>query len=267
MYQYGGTLFFRWLASAKVQYDRLEFRTMDNYILHLRDQLQLAPRSINNRLSAVRSLYTWLRREGYVWENIPREVRGVRRVKSVPKPLSEEEVRQIMDTARTWPLMRAVLETLYSSGCRVSELCGMRMQDLRLESLEILVLGKGQKERLLLITHETKRAIEAWIEHRREQGHVLTAESPLWIGLRGWPLSDRMARQYITALAMIAGIQGRVWPHRFRHSCATHLLDHGAGLRDVQEILGHEDISSTQIYTHVSRVRLRRVYDQAHPRA
>ena len=266
-YRYYIRVYDEFLLARGVRYDRVDFGTVDLYLVHLRQTLGMAPHSVSSMFSAVKSLYSWLKRGGYVWENIPREVRGPKLPKLLPKPISEEEVGRITETARADPLMYAIVQTLYASGCRNAELCGMRLQDLQLDRAEVLVMGKGARERLLLLGAPAVEAIRAWIDYRRGRGETLRPESPLWIGPSGRPLKGRRLRQLIGALAKKAGIESNVWPHRFRHAVGTHLHDHGADLRDIQEILGHELIESTQIYTHVSRARLRKVYDQAHPRA
>jgi integrase/recombinase XerC len=160
----------------------------------------------------------------------------------------------------------ALLELLYASGIRVSELCGLDVDDLDLERRTIRVLGKGGRERTVPIGLPAQRAVLAWLRHGRPQLAGPTSGPALLLGARGARLNPTTARQVVTVRAAAAGL-ANTSPHDLRHSAATHLLDGGADLRAVQELLGHASLASTQIYTHVSKERLRRVYDQAHPRA
>jgi integrase/recombinase XerC len=160
----------------------------------------------------------------------------------------------------------ALLELLYAGGIRVSELCGLDVDDVDLSRRVVRVLGKGAKERTVPIGIPAQDAIEAWL--RAGRPHVAHAQSgpALLLGTQGGRLNPTTARQIVSAWAEAAGLP-HTSPHDLRHSAATHMLDGGADLRSVQELLGHSSLSSTQIYTHVSQERLRRAYDQAHPRA
>jgi integrase/recombinase XerC len=160
----------------------------------------------------------------------------------------------------------AILELLYASGVRVSELCGLDIDDLDLDRRTIRVLGKGGRERTVPIGLPAQRAVSAWLLHGRPHLAGSTTGPALLLGTRGGRLNPTTARQIVSARATALGF-ARTSPHDLRHSAATHLLDGGADLRAVQELLGHASLASTQIYTHVSKERLRRVYDQAHPRA
>jgi len=161
----------------------------------------------------------------------------------------------------------AVLELLYASGIRVSELCGLDVDDLDLDRRTVRVLGKGGKERTVPIGLPAQRAVLAWLGAGRPRLASESSGPALLVGARGGRLNPTTARQIVAARAAAAGLAQATSPHDLRHSAATHLLDGGADLRDVQELLGHASLASTQIYTHMSKERLRRVYDQAHPRA
>jgi integrase/recombinase XerC len=160
----------------------------------------------------------------------------------------------------------AVLELLYASGVRVSELCGLDIDDLDLDRRTIRVLGKGGRERTVPIGLPAERAVRTWLRDGRPRVAGPSSGSALLLGARGGRLNPTTARQVVAAWAAAAGL-AQTSPHDLRHSAATHLLDGGADLRAVQELLGHASLASTQIYTHVSKERLRKVYDQAHPRA
>jgi integrase/recombinase XerC len=159
-----------------------------------------------------------------------------------------------------------LLEILYAGGVRVSELCGLDVDDVDLSRRVVRVLGKGAKERTVPIGIPAQHAIEAWLrDGRRHLAHARSGPA-LLLGARGGRLNPTTARQVVAAWAAAAGLP-HTSPHDLRHSAATHMLDGGADLRSVQEMLGHASLSSTQIYTHVSQERLRQVYNQAHPRA
>jgi integrase/recombinase XerC len=160
----------------------------------------------------------------------------------------------------------AVLELLYASGIRVSELCGLDVDNVDLSRRVVRVLGKGARERTVPFGVPAQRAIEAWVRHGRPALATAASGAALLLGARGGRLNPTTVRQIVAAWARAAGLP-HIGPHGLRHSAATHMLEGGADLRSVQELLGHASLTSTQIYTHVSRERLRRVYDQAHPRA
>jgi site-specific recombinase XerD len=159
-----------------------------------------------------------------------------------------------------------VLEVLYASGVRVSELCGLDVGDVDLSRRVLRVLGKGAKERTVPFGVPAHRAIEEWLRHGRPALAIAASGDALLLGARGRRLNPTAARQIVAAWARVSDLP-HTTPHGLRHSAATHMLEGGADLRSVQELLGHASLASTQIYTHVSRERLRRVYDQAHPRA
>ena len=162
---------------------------------------------------------------------------------------------------------QALLETLYSTGCRVSEVAGMALADLDLDEGIVRVLGKGRKQRIALLGKPACAAIAAWLPHRRELVRASRRSDPdsVWVNRYGRPLSARWVFATVVARAQQAGLQTSLTPHGLRHSFATHLLDRGADLRTVQELLGHARLVTTEIYTHVSIGRLRDVYDKAHP--
>jgi site-specific recombinase XerD len=157
---------------------------------------------------------------------------------------------------------RAILETLYSSGLRVSELVGLKVRDLDLIGGTLKVLGKGRKERLVPIGSYGIQAIRRYLKERGEN-----LDAPLFRNRLGGPLTDRSVRRILHRYLNQVSIHRRISPHALRHSFATHLLDRGADLRGVQELLGHSSLSTTQVYTHVTTERLKRVYESAHPRA
>jgi site-specific recombinase XerD len=239
-------------------------------------KLQLAPRSLARKLSALRGFAAWAVEYSLIERDpVPREASAPRSLK-LPHALTEGEVLAILNAADTsGPLEandpatvrdRAILEVLYASGMRVSELCGLRLDALQLGEGFAVVLGKGSKQRLTPLGQCAILALSAYLAGPRAQ---LCAQAErhaeVFLSTRG-PLSRSQVFRLVKKYAALAGV-ARVSPHTFRHSCASHLLAHGADLRLVQELLGHASLSTTQIYTHIEKSRLRSVYDQAHPLA
>ena len=185
----------------------------------------------------------------------------------LPDFLTEEETKQLLGTPLK-PRNLALLEVLYASGGRVSEAEGMDLISLNLESRTIRVFGKGSKTRLVPIGTPAVEAIQAYLPDRQRLiDHFGREKEALWISRHGWRLTDGSIRNVVKDAARAAGLSKNVYPHMLRHSAATHLLDHGADLRMVQEFLGHKSIATTQKYTHVTQARLQETYRKAHPRA
>ncbi|MCM2358088.1 MAG: tyrosine recombinase XerC [Geobacteraceae bacterium] len=223
--------------------------------------------SIGRKLAAVRAFFKYLMREGMVAKNPAELVATPKKEKRLPFHLNIDEVTALVEAPGDRDLLplrdRAILETLYSCGIRVSELTGLDVGGLDLEEGLARVLGKGGKERLVPIGSYARRAIAAYLAARNHPGH----DAPFLVNARGGRLTSRsVARivdKYIVKLATIKKIS----PHTLRHTFATHLLEGGADLRAIQELLGHASLSTTQKYTHVSIDRLMEVYDKAHPKA
>jgi integrase/recombinase XerC len=230
--------------------------------LHAR---RLAPASIGRRIAAVRSWFTFLVRRGVVAANPARDVRSPRVPKLLPNFLPVDEAKALVDgdgVRTTDPARdRAILELLYASGLRVSELSGLDLDDVEPSERLLRVRGKGGKERVVPYGGAAARALSTYL---RARGHT---EGALFRNPRGGRLTVRSIRSIVRRSARAAGLTRRVTPHTLRHSFATHLLDGGADLRMIQELLGHSRLSTTQRYTHVTPDRLAAVYDQAHPRA
>ena len=185
--------------------------------------------------------------------------------KTLPKFLTEQEVVQLLEAPSVektaGPRDRAILEALYSAGIRVSELVGLNVEDVDFISNIVKVRGKGKKERLVPVGDKAVDAIKEYLSSRKSN------QRALFLNRNGGRLTDRSVRNIINKHILSTSLRMKVSPHVFRHSFATHLLDRGADLRSVQELLGHVNLSTTQIYTHVTMERLKSVYDKAHPRA
>ncbi|MFN9758357.1 MAG: tyrosine recombinase XerC [Planctomycetota bacterium] len=269
---YGGDLrdFAAWLAAngrGVEQTGRFELR---RYLVEL-EQQGLVATSVQRKLASLRGLFGWLQRQGRIDKDPAKLLKGPRASKRVPRFLTAAEVDALLGQAfEDTPFGRrdqALLETLYSTGCRVSEVAGMALADLDLEEGIVRVLGKGQKQRIALLGKPACAAIAAWLPPRRDLGRANRRSDPgtVWLNRYGRPLSARWVFATVVARAQAAGLQSSLTPHGLRHSFATHLLDRGADLRTVQELLGHARLVTTEIYTHVSIGRLRDVYDKAHP--
>lgn len=269
---YGSDLraFGAWLAAAgrtPLDVTRAQLR---RYLVELEEQ-GLAATSVQRKLASLRGLFAWLRREGRLDKDPAKLLKGPKAPRRVPKFLTPAEVDQLLgqpfDACPQGLRDRALLETLYSTGCRVAECAGMTLAELDVDEGVVRVLGKGNKQRLALLGRPALDAIAAWLPARRELLRTAQRSDPgaLWINRRGAPLSARWIFQTVVARARKAGLATPLTPHGLRHSFATHLLDRGADLRTVQELLGHARLVTTEIYTHVSIGRLREVYDHAHP--
>jgi integrase/recombinase XerC len=269
---YGGDLrdFAAWLAAngrGVEQTGRFELR---RYLVEL-EQQGLVASSVQRKLASLRGLFGWLQQQGRIGKDPAKLLKGPRAIKRVPRFLTTAEVDALLgqpfdDTAFS-RRDQALLETLYSTGCRVSEVAGMALADLDLDEGIVRVLGKGRKQRIALLGKPACAAIAAWLPHRRELVRASRRSDPgsVWVNRYGRPLSARWVFATVVARAQQAGLQTSLTPHGLRHSFATHLLDRGADLRTVQELLGHARLVTTEIYTHVSIGRLRDVYDKAHP--
>lgn len=269
---YGSDLraFAAWLATnrrALLDVTRFDLR---RYLVEL-EQQGLVATSVQRKLASLRGLLRWLQRTGHLAKDPGKLLKGPRADKRVPRFLTTPEVdlllNQPFDESPQGQRDRAILEVLYSTGCRVSECAGMTLRQLDLAEGIVRVLGKGRKERLALLGKPACQAITAWLPARGQLLRAAKRTDPgtLWLNRYGRPLSARWVFQTVVDRARAAGLQTALTPHGLRHSFATHLLDRGADLRTVQELLGHARLVTTEIYTHVSIGRLRDVYDHAHP--
>jgi integrase/recombinase XerC len=231
-----------------------------------------AKTSIARKLASLRSFYRFGQREGWVKSNPARALRNPRKGRSLPHFLTTEDIGKLLAAPPAKSPMglrdRAILETLYSAGLRVSELVGLSDGDADLAQGVLRVRGKGRRERLSPLGSYAMRALHAWLHVRtvspkEPQGR----EAPLFTNRFGTRLTTRSVGRMLEKYLETTGLDSRTSPHTLRHSFATHLLDRGADIRSVQELLGHKSLVTTQIYTHVSTATLRAAYEKAHPRA
>ncbi|MEE4637868.1 MAG: site-specific tyrosine recombinase XerD [Wenzhouxiangella sp.] len=224
--------------------------------------------SVTRQVSCLRQFFAWAQRQGHQKDNPMVDLQAPARIRHLPHLLSELEVRRLLtQPSPDSPLGlrdRAILEMLYATGVRVSELVGLDLARLNLVRGLVRVIGKGGRERLVPLGEPAQQAAERWLK----QGRLALGPvgDRVFVSRRGLPLSRQAVWQRIRKHARDCGIVGDIHPHRLRHSFATHLLDHGADLRVVQMLLGHADLATTQIYTHVSRSRLKALHAAHHPR-
>jgi len=231
-----------------------------------------ASATVARKLASTRSFYAFGQREGWVRTNPAKPLRGPKRVRKLPKFLTGEEIGRLLAAPQPKAAGglrdRAILELMYSAGLRVRELVGIDDTDVDLRGGTVRVRGKGRRERLGIVGRHAQRAIEAWIASRpRSKGPAVARVQPLFTNRFGTRLSVRGVARLLEKHLVTAGLVGRASPHTLRHSFATHLLDAGADIRSVQELLGHKSLVTTQIYTHVTTTRLLDAFDKAHPRA
>jgi integrase/recombinase XerD len=240
---------------------------------------RLAPRTLARRLSAIRQFFRFLLSDGARADDPSSGLDSPRLGRPLPKVLSEAEIERLIAAAAAWPdaegvRLRCILELLYATGLRVSELVGLPLAAAQRDPRLMLVRGKGGKERLVPLSPPAREALAAWLECRRDslpKGQRSGDKMGRWLfpshGAEGH-LTRQRCGQLLKELALAAGLDpARLSPHVLRHAFASHLLDHGADLRSVQQMLGHADIATTQIYTHVQGERLRRLVETAHPLA
>lgn len=237
---------------------------------------RFAPSSIARDLAAVRSFHRFCIDEGAVPGDPSDEVGAPKVPQGIPKALTEHEIESLLgavlgDEPRA-RRDRAILETLYAGGLRISELVGLDRADVDLEARLLRVFGKGSKERLVPIGRTARRALGEYLSAARPEleparGRTRSEDYAVFLNARGGRLTRQGCWKIVGAAGRRVGLDGRLSPHVLRHSCATHMLDHGADIRVVQELLGHVSLSTTQVYTKVSPRRLRAAYDLAHPRA
>jgi len=247
-----------------------EVEPIRGFLAHLAD-CNYSTATMARKIATLRSFHKWLDRIGCISRNPMTVIRTPRQSRRLPKAITVQDVEQLLAAPEAATLLgsrdRAMLETLYSTGIRVSELVGIDMHDIDEAGQALIVRGKGRRERIVPLGTHSLRAISEWVAMRGRHGHDLVGEEPLFINRHGGRISTRSVRRKVSKYLEQAGLDSTISPHTLRHSFATHLLDNGADLRAVQELLGHRSLSTTQIYTHLTTERMRDAYDAAHPRA
>ncbi len=239
------------------------------FCLHLRES-DLQPRSYNRKLSAIRTFFSFCMRQGWLEKDPTTDLRNLPTQPKSPEPLDVEQMAKVLEVEGEGPLAvrdRALMELMYSTGMRVSEVVSLTVDQVTENPEEIRVVGKGNKERTVFLTDVAREWLQRYLREGRPQLGPTQEVNALFINHRGGSLTVRSVQRMVRRRTMAAGIHQKLTPHGVRHTAATHLLNHGLDLRELQEILGHESLSSTQVYTHVSVPRLKKVHGMAHPRA
>jgi integrase/recombinase XerC len=252
------------MSRDQIELARIDHLTIRAYLAHL-SRKKLARSSIARHLSALRSFFKYLMREGVVQANPARSVATPKREKHLPSVMQTSDVALLLeqpDTSTPLGLRdRAFLELLYGSGLRISELVGIDLDDIELRARLVKVRGKGRKERIVPFGSKAEEAVRAWLSVRE------TDDPALFTNYRGERITTRSVRRLFDGYVRAAALRKGISPHTMRHSFATHLLNAGADLRGIQELLGHASLSTTQKYTHLNDWELIAVYRKAHPRA
>lgn len=227
--------------------------------------------TVLRKVSAIRTFLRWAVKQKRIPSSPAEALDSPKRPKSLPRSVSVDEAFALCDAPDEKKPAglrdKAVIELLYGAGLRISELCGLDLDDVDLRSLSVRVFGKGRKERVVPFHDAAREALERYLDEGRPRLAQDPEERALFVGERGGRLSDRVVRRFLSRYGIEVGARGRVHPHKLRHAFATHLLEGGADLRGIQELLGHASLGTTQRYTHVDLARLTKVYDAAHPRA
>ena len=244
---------------------------------HIRDYIRIlsdggmAPASISRIISSIRTYYRFLSSENLLDENPVLLINNPKLPKKLPDVLSEKEIsliiNAIQESSQFYQRDKAIIELLYSCGIRVTELCNLEMSNLFIDEDLIRVMGKGNKERLLPLGMRSKKYLDNYIKHSRNSHIKKSGSSFVFVSRNGNQLTRAMINIILNKWTQVSGLKKSVSPHKLRHSFATHLLEGGADLRFVQALLGHSDISTTQIYTHIDKHYLKEVYKIHHPRS
>ena len=263
-------------VATKVDMEQLilavDVNMIRTYMAHLIDQ-QYSKSTTARKIATLRSFYKFLVRRNYVSSNPVAAIKTPKQEKKLPKFLEYEDIQRLLNAppVDTWlgARDRAILEVLYSTGMRVSELVSLNMDDVDFLGEVIHVRGKGKKERISPVGSSALQSIQKYIEFRNRRMENDSKFDPkvMFANKHGQRLSTRSVRRKMDKYLAMAGLDPSISPHTLRHSFATHMLNNGADLRSVQELLGHQSLSTTQVYTHVTTTRMKDVYDDAHPRA
>jgi tyrosine recombinase XerC len=252
---------------AGTELEKIDYLSLRKFLAVLKEK-NFGNRTVSRHLSSLRSFFRFLCREGYIKTNPILMLSSPKSEKHLPSFMTEDEVYRLIESAfaKTQDDLgglrdRAILEVFYSSGLRISELAGLNLEDIDFISGILKIRGKGKKERIVPIGETALSAVRKYLEKRKKQTDVL------FLNNHHRRLTTRGVRFLLVKYLKASGMKPGVSAHTFRHSFATHLLNHGADLRTVQELLGHANLSSTQIYTHLTTDKLKSVYDKAHPHA
>ena len=240
------------------------------YLAHLYNDNKLSKSSISRKLSSLRTFYNFLVKEGIIEYNYFVNINNPKKGLVLPKFINEKDITDIFDVCMgDDPILerdRLIIEILYSTGIRVSELINIKLSDINFYNNEIKILGKGSKERIVIFNDTCRDALNKFIKEGRKKLYKKDSEY-LFIGRNNGHISSKYVRDIINKIKVKAGVDGKISPHVFRHTFATDMLNNGADLVSVKDLLGHESLNTTSIYTHVTNEQIKKVYEMAHPRA
>jgi tyrosine recombinase XerD len=260
--------FLEWLKNTPPE--KITHKEIREYLASIQNK-NYSKTTLSRKIASIRTFYRYLYRERLVEVNPADNIKGPKKNHPLPKFFTDQEMEKILNSidisTPSGYRNRAVIETLYATGMRVSELCNLVFENLNIEQNEITVFGKGGKERIVLISNKAKEFLENYLEQVRPRFANSQDNKYVFLNAEGYRFQQRSVHNILKDVAQKLKIQKQLSAHVLRHSFATRLLEHGADLRVVQELLGHASISNTQIYTHVSTQRLKTAYMKAHPRA
>ncbi len=223
------------------------------------------------KIATLRSFHKWAEKRGLVSSNPMTLIRTPKQPRRLPKAITVDQINKLLSAPSDSDMLgardRAILEVLYSTGIRVSEVVAINRQDIELDAGQLRIRGKGRRERVVPVGSHAANAVRRYLAVAEAERGAIAPAAPLFMNKLGSRLSSRSVRRKVAKYLKMAGLDPDISPHTIRHSFATHLLDNGADLRAVQELLGHQSLSSTQVYTHLTTARMREAYDRTHPRA
>jgi len=273
-YQIDLEQFAQFLKSKKLRVESVDHVVIRDFLNHLYTDRKLSKSSVSRKLACLKTFFKYLLRQGVLHTNPAELIASPRLPKILPSFLGEEEAASIVGLPQGDGVLasrdRAILELLYASGMRVSEIVGLNDDQLDLDQNTVRVLGKGKKERIVLFGSFAAQSLVEYLDAKKKLGIGGIddrGQTPVFVSVRGKRLNSRDVQRLVASLRLGLKTTRRVTPHTLRHSFATHLLERGADLRAIQELLGHESLATTQKYTHVGVQHLKREYDKAHPKA
>lgn len=270
------TDFLHFCQRKKLDLNQIEASDLREYLSEKVEYQKLASSSLQRMLSSIRQFMQWVEQQDYIVQNPSKDFQLKRQPRALPGLLDVETILQILEQPapekpveqQLWLRDKAMLELLYSSGLRLAELQALRVHDLDFERLLLRVTGKGDKTRVVPFGEKAKTSLQQWFKvYAIWVGHVIRATDPIFISQRGGALTPRQIENRVKAQAQRAGVNADLHPHLLRHCFASHLLSSSGDLRGIQEMLGHSNLNTTQIYTHLDFEHLAQSYDRAHPRA
>jgi len=269
-YQNDLSEYFTYLKRENLSYKKIEYSDIRFYLMYLKDEKKEKNSSINRKLSTLRSFYKYLVNQGILKNNVFTYIHGPKKEKKLPRYFEYNELEELFAIPnKTTPLGQRdllILELLYATGLRVGELVSIKLKDINKKERTILILGKGNKERIVEFGEYAEESLTLYLKEGREKLNI-NHSAYLFLNHQGGILTERGVRYVLDKIIKKTTLAKNISPHMLRHTFATHLLNEGAELRMVQELLGHSNIATTGIYTHVSNEHLRKVYLDAHPRA